>query len=149
MSEEKVEIVRSMYEAFNDGDRERAITYLHPDAELHQPPELPDVESYVGLAEFERGIDLWLDEWESFRYEIEGLTDLGEKVLMEIRLWGIAKGSGVEIERSDVFHLSKPPGCRSSALDEKQHPSARYCVGDVAGESRRFHPPWIRQVQPS
>ena len=24
---------------------------------------------------------------------------------MEIRLWGIAKGSGVEIERSDVFHL--------------------------------------------
>ena len=61
--------------------------------------------SYIGLAEFERGINMWLDEWESFRYEIEGLTDVGEKVLMEIRLWGIAKGSGVEIERSDVFHL--------------------------------------------
>ena len=38
MSQENVEIVRSMYEAFNDGDRERAITHLHPDAELHQPP---------------------------------------------------------------------------------------------------------------
>ena len=105
MSQENVEIVKSMYEAFNDDDRERAITYLHPDAELQQPPELPDVGSYVGLAEFERGINLWLDEWESFRYEIEEMTDVGGKVLMEIRLWGIAKGSGVEIERSDVFHL--------------------------------------------
>ena len=105
MWQENVEIVRSMYEAFNDGDRDRAIAYLHPDAELHQPPELPDVGTYRGLAEFQRGINLWLDEWESFRYEIEDLTDLGDRVLMEIRLWGIAKGSGVETERRDVFHL--------------------------------------------
>ena len=105
MSQENVEIVRSMYEAFNDGDGERALAYLHPEAELHQPPELPDSGAYYGLAEFQRGINLWLGEWESFRYEIEGLTDAGDKVLMEIRLWGIAKGSGVETERRDVFHL--------------------------------------------
>ena len=100
-----MEVVRAMYEAFNNGDPGRAIAYLHPDAELHQPPELPDAGSYLGLAEFQRGFNLWLDEWESFRYEIEELTDVGDRVLMEIRLWGIARGSGVETERRDVFHL--------------------------------------------
>ncbi len=88
-----------MYDAFNNGDGERALTYLHDEVELHQPPELPDSGSYLGLAEFQRGIGLWLDEWESFRYEIEGLTEVDDRVLMEIRLWGIAKGSGVEAER--------------------------------------------------
>lgn len=72
---------------------------------MHQPSELPDAASYCGLAEFQRGITLWLDEWESFRYEIDRMTDLGDSVLMEIRLWGIAKGSGVETDRRDVFHL--------------------------------------------
>jgi ketosteroid isomerase-like protein len=105
MSQENVEIVGSMYEAFNDGDAERALAYLHPEAELHQPPELPDGGAYYGLAEFQRGLNLWLEEWESFRYEIEELTDVGDKVLVEIRLWGIAKGSGVETERRGVFHL--------------------------------------------
>ncbi len=94
-----------MYEAFNAGDVERALTHLHPDAELHQAPELPDAGAYYGLPEFQRGMDLWLDEWESFRFEIEELIDVEDTVLMEIRLWGIAKGSGVESERRGVFHL--------------------------------------------
>jgi uncharacterized protein len=105
VSRENVEVVRSMYEAFNEGDRARALTYLHPEAELHQPPELPDGGVYYGRAEFQRGTNLWLEEWDSFRYEIEELTDVGDRVLMEIRLWGIAKGSGAEVERRDVFHL--------------------------------------------
>ena len=66
LSKENVETLQSMYEAFNDGDGESALTYLHPEAELHQPSELPDAASYYGLAEFQRGITLWLDEWESF-----------------------------------------------------------------------------------
>jgi ketosteroid isomerase-like protein len=105
MSEENVEVVRSMYEAFNESDRARALTYLHPEAELHQPRKHPDERDYYGLAEFQRGTELWLEEWDSFRYEIQELTDVGDRVLMEIRLWGIAKGSGAEVERRDVFHL--------------------------------------------
>jgi hypothetical protein len=125
MSEGKLEVLRSMYEAFNQGHNELALTYLHPEPEMHMSTELPDTASYTGLAEFERGLTGWLDAWESFRYEIDGMTDVGAAALMEIRLWGIARGSGIETERA-VFHLwrfrdGKPHRCdvfshRSQAL---------------------------------
>src|SRR6476620_392801 len=126
MSQENVEVLRSMYEAFNQGENEVALTYLHPEPEMHMSAELPDAASYHGLAEFERGLTGWLDAWESFRYEIDGVTDAGAAVLMEIRLWGIAKGSDIEAERA-VFHVwrfqdGKPHRCevcshRADALD--------------------------------
>jgi hypothetical protein len=49
MSEENVEVVRSMYEAFNEGDAARALTYLHPEAELHQPRSLRTAGSTTDL----------------------------------------------------------------------------------------------------
>src|SRR5437879_660608 len=105
MSQDHVEIVPSMYDAFNEGDIEVALTYLHPEPEMHMSAELPDAASYRGLAEFQRGLRGWLEAWESFRYEIEGSADAdADVVLLEIRLWGIAKGSGIEAERT-VFHV--------------------------------------------
>jgi hypothetical protein len=43
-----------------------------------------------------------------------------------------------------VRKRSKRLGFRTSALDEKQHPSARYCVGDVGGERRQARCEWVR-----
>src|SRR5947209_7115753 len=122
---ENLDLVRSMYEAFNEGEIEVALSYLHPEPEMHMSAELPDAASYHGLAEFQRGLAGWLEAWESFRYEVEALADADPDVVMEIRLWGTAKGSGIETERK-VFHVwrfqdEKPQGCevysnRSEAL---------------------------------
>jgi ketosteroid isomerase-like protein len=126
MLQEKVEIVRSMYEAFNVGEIEVALTYLHPEPEMQMSAELPDQASYHGLAEFQHGLTGWLEAWKWFRFEIEGLADADARVLMEIRLWGVAKGSGIETERA-VFHVwrfqdGKPQRCevyanRAEALE--------------------------------
>jgi ketosteroid isomerase-like protein len=104
MSQENVEVLRAMYAALNDGDAEGALGYLHPDAELHTDPADPTSDTYYGLAEFQRGIGLWRQEWRSMRYEVEEMTEGPERVLITVRLHGIGKRSGAEIDR-EIFHV--------------------------------------------
>ena len=40
MTQDNVEVVRDLYETYNRGDFELATEMLHPEVELHQPPEL-------------------------------------------------------------------------------------------------------------
>jgi hypothetical protein len=79
MSEENVELLREM-------SRLRSLTEfadsLHPEAELHQARVIPDTDACYGREEFVRGVSLWLEEWERFRYIPEDVTDLGERAIM-------------------------------------------------------------------
>jgi hypothetical protein len=101
MSEENVELLRGMY-------RRRSLTEfadsLHPAAEFHQARVVPDADDYYGHEEFLRGVSLWLEEWETFRYIPEDVIDLGERAFMRVRLSGRAKGSGIKLDQT-VFHL--------------------------------------------
>jgi ketosteroid isomerase-like protein len=47
--------IRAMYEAMNRGDAARSLEYLHSNAELHQNPDLPGADTYIGRDEFVRG----------------------------------------------------------------------------------------------
>jgi ketosteroid isomerase-like protein len=101
MSKEYVDLLREMYwrrtlEEFGES--------LHPEAEFHQASVIPDTDDYYGRQEVLRGIQRWLDEWETFRYIPEDLTDLGERVFMRVRLTGRAKASGIALEQR-IFHL--------------------------------------------
>jgi hypothetical protein len=77
---------------------------LHPEAELYPATVVPDTGDYHGRGEFLRGVRHWLEEWETFRFIPEEVVDLGERVLMRVRLSGRAKASGVELDET-VFHL--------------------------------------------
>jgi ketosteroid isomerase-like protein len=104
MSQESAELLVAMYAALNEGRGERALGFLHSDAELHTDPDDPTSDSYYGLAEFRRGIGLWQQEWQSMSYEIEGITEGPDRTLMTIRLRGVGKRSGIEINR-EIFHV--------------------------------------------
>jgi hypothetical protein len=95
MSQENVELLREMY-------RLRSLTEfadsLHPEAELHQARVIPDTDAYYGREEFVRGVSLWLEEWERFRYIPEDVIDLGERAIMRVRLSG----------RQDEWHQARP-----------------------------------------
>jgi ketosteroid isomerase-like protein len=104
MSQENVETVRAMYDAFNRGDAEAARAPLHPDVELHQEADTPDTGSYYGLEAFRRGFARWLTAWEGFRFDVEELIDAGDSVVMRVRLSGRAKASGVELEHR-LYHV--------------------------------------------
>jgi ketosteroid isomerase-like protein len=92
----RVEALRRLFERMNAGDIGDIGDCLHPDAELHQPPELPDTDSYYGRDEVIRGTRLWLEGWEGFSFEPEEITEAGEYVLVRIRLSGRGKGSGID-----------------------------------------------------
>jgi ketosteroid isomerase-like protein len=127
MAQENVEIVRSMYEAFNRGDVAGATESLHPEAELHQPPEWPDSHSYYGRDEFARGFALWLREFDQPRFEPQEATEAGEdQVIMRVRVSGRGRISGIETT-AELFHAwtmrdGKPHRCfvrnsRAAALE--------------------------------
>ena len=101
MSEENVELLREMY-------RLRSLTKfadsLHPEAELHQARVIPDTDAYYGREEFVRGVSLWLEEWERFRYIPEDVIDLVERAIMRVRLSGRAKASGIKLDQT-TFHV--------------------------------------------
>jgi len=101
MSEENVERLRRLYRTRTF---EEFAESLHPDAEMHQAREVPDADDYFGRQEFVRGTRRWLEEWDDFRFLVESATDLGERVLMRVRVSGRARASGVPLDRT-VFHL--------------------------------------------
>jgi uncharacterized protein len=103
MSQEDVEIVRSIYEAFNRGDVASARDMLHPDAEMHQPPEVPDAESYYGRDELVRGVELVAAEFDEFRLEPQEIAAAGDGVIVRVHVSGTGKASGIATE-IEFFH---------------------------------------------
>ena len=101
MTQENVELLREMY-------RRRSLTEfadsLHPEAELHQALAIPDTDAYYGREEFVRGVSLWLEEWERFRYIPEDVIDLGERAFMRVRLSSRAKANGIKLDQT-TFHV--------------------------------------------
>ena len=99
MSEENVETVRAMCDAFTTGDLETAIAKLHPDVEWHGTTGgLEERQLFRGHREV---IDAFLENysvWESLTLETTRYFDAGDRVVV---FWHeIARGreSGAEVE---------------------------------------------------
>ncbi|HUH80250.1 MAG TPA: hypothetical protein VLZ06_02890 [Solirubrobacteraceae bacterium] len=65
---------------------------LHPDAELHQPPETPDPASSYGRDDWERGLAIWLTEWQQPRFEPLEVDHAGAGVIMRRPFGGYGEG---------------------------------------------------------
>ena len=105
MSATDVEVVRRMYDAFNQADYEAATAMLDDDVELHQAATIPDADSYFGREDFLRGLTRWLSGFEpGFRYEVDEVVDGGERVFMRVGLRGRGRGSGAELEQ-EAFNV--------------------------------------------
>lgn len=105
MAAADVEVVRSLLDAVNRGEFERAGAMLAEDAALHQAPEQPDGDVFRGKREFERAVADWLSGFEpGFKYGIQEVVDAGERVLARVTLRGRGRASGVDVEL-EVFHV--------------------------------------------
>jgi ketosteroid isomerase-like protein len=110
MSEENVEIVRRMYDAWNRGDFEAALSYIHPDVEWSDPPDNPGARTWRGHEGVQGALTAWMGAWEDYRYELRELINCGDdRVLVAGWQTGRGKGSGVEIseENFSVFSVSE------------------------------------------
>src|SRR2546421_3657291 len=97
------DIVREMYDAFNRWDVPAGLRLLHPDPELHQAPEIVDAEAYRGLDEFMRGLALFMEDWEEPRLEPQRIEEEGAYVVVQVRVSGTGKTSGIALA-TEYFH---------------------------------------------
>jgi len=102
MSEENVEVVRAVYEAFNRRDFDRIADYAHTDFEIQPLPALialtgDQIKGYEGAKRF------WSSFFEGFdelQVEPREIVDAGDTVVVAVRWRGRGR-DGIEVEQ---FH---------------------------------------------
>jgi ketosteroid isomerase-like protein len=99
MSQDNVEIVRHFLTAGVD----EALTYADPDIVWNPVEELPA----QGHDAVRTSLAHWKAEWDDYTLAAEELVDMGDRVLVTVRLGGRGRGSGVEIDARfyDVYAL--------------------------------------------
>jgi ketosteroid isomerase-like protein len=86
LSEPKVELVKSVYRAVNDGDLPAFLALMHPEVELTTSGVYPDFDAtYKGHI---GAVDYWeaaRELWDSFSIEIGRCELVGDQVLVLVR----------------------------------------------------------------
>jgi ketosteroid isomerase-like protein len=112
MSRENIELVRRLQPGrdvdlvalFRDevaatAFEEAYAPFFHDDLEVVSPPGLPgSAPRYFGLAGLRAGWLDWLEPWERYRVEVEGVVDAGdEDVVVLVRDYGRRLGMAAEV----------------------------------------------------
>ena len=92
MSQENVEVVRSIYEAW--AENRSAAPFIDRDLEYVNPPNAIEPGTRIGRHYFRKVTEVWPD----VRFEIERFIDAGEDVVVIAKQFGRASSSGVETE---------------------------------------------------
>ena len=100
MSEENVEIVRAISDAFARGDYEGALERLDEDIEFVAPPDVTGGRVWRGRDETRQGVASFLGAWDGYHYEVREVLDCGDEVLVEGWQHARGRGSGVEVSES-------------------------------------------------
>ena len=98
MSQENLEVVRRMLQAFADGGLDAMAEFWDPDIDWRAAEgAVDDIGEMHGPVAVRRYIQDWIDTFDGFSVVVEELRDLGEdRVLAIQRLNGRAKLSGTE-----------------------------------------------------
>jgi ketosteroid isomerase-like protein len=100
MSQENVEIIRRIAEAFERGGLDKFREYYHPDIEWHEDPSFPEAGVYRGLEAVEAYNRQFLSEFAEMHYEPQELIDANEHVIANMRIQGRGKASGATFDLS-------------------------------------------------
>jgi ketosteroid isomerase-like protein len=99
MSQENVQVVRRMLDAFNRDDVEAVVAAFDASCEINEPLEMPDSPA-TGFHGHD-GIRQWmgnLREVAKARFEPRSFTPNGDLLLCELASRGLGQGSGVPID---------------------------------------------------
>lgn len=108
MSQENVEIIGRMYEAWLAHGGSATLQTFDENIELHPDPEA----SWVGIGDVYRGhagmtsyMAAVYEAFEDYRPEVERLIDLGDRVLTLAIEHGKGRGSGAGVQATRTAHL--------------------------------------------
>ena len=98
MSQQNVEIVRAVCDAFSRGDFEASLAGLDPAVEMVGPPDLTASGSAShGHESTSQFMGTFLNSWDDYFYDVSNLIDGGDKVLVEGSQGGRGRESGVAV----------------------------------------------------
>jgi ketosteroid isomerase-like protein len=100
MSQENVDVVRQVVDAFNRQDWVAWASHWHPDAEWHDPPEVPGSGVHRGLEGIRRYFDELLEiAADGWHVEVDAIESVGpDCVLIRARSVVIGRESGMPTE---------------------------------------------------
>jgi ketosteroid isomerase-like protein len=111
MSQENVEIVRGLYDAFAEGDNESPFDVY--DAEIKW--DVSGLQSSWGSMGFDpvyHGHDgvrrfwrQWLEAWRAIEFDLRELADCGDSVLATIYQRNVGRESGIEVEQGTWWQV--------------------------------------------
>ena len=105
MSQENVEVVRTLLRTFDRADYEAALEVLDPNVEWQVPPGIAiGQEVWRGREEVQKGFTGWLGAWGTFSFESEEMLDHADHVVVSGMQIARGRGSGVEV-RLSTFHV--------------------------------------------
>jgi uncharacterized protein len=103
MSQENVEIVRRVFDAYLAGDVEAALAAYGPKVEFDVSFR-PDGGVYRGRDGVIRAMRDGAEPWDSWQFEVEEIIDAGDGAVVVIQEAGRGKESGAEIKQT-TFHV--------------------------------------------
>ena len=98
MSQETIEIVRSIYEAVNRRDFDAAFRDQAPDVEYTTPPRGPTAGTYRGRDEIRGFWEEIQTPFEAWTFEPEEFFESGDQVVVVAKTRMQPRGSSAEIE---------------------------------------------------
>ena len=105
MSQENVEVVRQICEAFNNRDWAAWESHHHPDFVWSDPPETPGGGTHRGVGDVRRSMEEFLEAGDDWQVEVDAVEVVGkDRVLMRGRSVFAGRASGFPVE-DPVFQL--------------------------------------------
>ena len=101
MSEADVELVRTLYDAFDDRDWDGVIGLLGDSMVAHVAPGMPWSGSYYGPEGFRRFLEI-IDEYVELSIETDSLIDTGPVVAQVGRSTGYARTTGTRFSFDEI-----------------------------------------------
>lgn len=98
MTDNEVDVVRDQYAAVNERDFPRAMEVYAEDVVLVVDPDFLDPGTYEGRDAVGRWFGDWFSTFEpGYRFEIEEIRKIGDRVYLDASHGGRARSSGVEV----------------------------------------------------
>jgi ketosteroid isomerase-like protein len=106
MSREGLETIGRFYQAFNRGDIDAAVEYLHPECELYPALTGPGGrDHYRGREGAREFFELITDAWETMTVEFKETIEAPDGRIVGVERWRVRGRDGIEIdtELTDIY----------------------------------------------
>ena len=106
MSQENVEIVHAVYEAWNSGDMDALREVCDPDVIMRVPKGWPEPGPFVGREAVMRLFEQWRETFDTYVTELIGdIIEAADRVVVRQVWHGVGRGPEAHVESTVVFTL--------------------------------------------